>query len=183
MGQARSDYTATMEIGWNDQFFNPKVLRHTGGRLFLLASVLHHVVGGPCHSWSRVVSVRANNDSEWRANVIEMLKKKKLEQNLTLFYVHNKVIFRFWILFSRDICDPGSQVADWILCPTRRCDASFCGFTRVLDTCGLYRWTSAATFDRPGAVIFAVFMSFWGEYTKAVSLVFICTLYFPCWYK
>ncbi|XP_050438605.1 anoctamin-2-like isoform X2 [Adelges cooleyi] len=62
---------------------------------------------------------------------------------------------------TRDICDPMSQVADWILCPTRKCDNQFCGFTRVLDTCGLYRWTSAATFDRPGAVVFAVFMSFW----------------------
>eukprot|EP00102_Acyrthosiphon_pisum_P020071 XP_016657281.1 PREDICTED: anoctamin-2-like [Acyrthosiphon pisum] len=62
---------------------------------------------------------------------------------------------------THDICDPKSQVANWILCPTRRCNASFCGFTRVLDTCGLYRWTSAATFDRPGAVVFAVFMSFW----------------------
>ncbi|XP_026815958.1 anoctamin-5-like [Rhopalosiphum maidis] len=62
---------------------------------------------------------------------------------------------------THDICNPKSQVADWILCPTRRCNISFCGFTRVLDTCGLYRWTSAATFDRPGAVVFAVFMSFW----------------------
>ncbi|XP_025191123.1 anoctamin-5-like [Melanaphis sacchari] len=62
---------------------------------------------------------------------------------------------------THDICNPKSQVADWILCPTRRCNVSFCGFTRVLDTCGLYRWTSAATFDRPGAVVFAIFMSFW----------------------
>lgn len=64
---------------------------------------------------------------------------------------------------SSDICDPRSSVANWILCPTRPCDANYCGFTRVLDTCGLYRWTSAATFDRPGAVVFAIFMSFWGE--------------------
>ncbi|VVC37510.1 Anoctamin,Anoctamin, dimerisation domain [Cinara cedri] len=62
---------------------------------------------------------------------------------------------------TQDICDPKSPVANWILCPTSRCDAGHCIFTRVLDTCGLYRWTSAATFDRPGAVVFAIFMSFW----------------------
>lgn len=71
---------------------------------------------------------------------------------------------------SRDICDPKSPVAEWILCPTRQCEAGFCGFTRVLDTCGLYRWTSAATFDRPGSVAFAVFMSFWGESNIQINL-------------
>lgn len=55
-------------------------------------------------------------------------------------------------------------MSNWVLCPTRPCDLGYYGFTRVWDTCDLYRWTSAATLDRPGAVIFTVFMSFWGEY-------------------
>jgi len=95
----------------------------------------------------------------WREGKTVMMWRGALLQ-----FISTRFNFFFFQFFYRsDICDPKSPVANWILCPTRRCDESFCGFTRVSDTCGLYRWTSAATFDRPGAVVFAVFMSFWGE--------------------
>ncbi|XP_050531471.1 anoctamin-7-like [Daktulosphaira vitifoliae] len=75
---------------------------------------------------------------------------------------------------TRDICNQHSEVADWILCPTRKCDSNYCGFSRVLDTCGLYRWTSAATFDRPGAVVFTIFMSFWATVFQQLWTVYGC---------
>lgn len=63
MGQTGSDHTSAMENGQKNYRIDPEILRHTGSRLFLLASVLHHVVSWSCHSWSRMVRVRTDDDS------------------------------------------------------------------------------------------------------------------------
>lgn len=109
MGQTRSDHTTTMEKRRNDYCSDPKILRHTGGRLFLLASVLHHVVGGPCHCRSRLVSVRADNHAKRRADVREVTyivhtrAGSHVEMGTTMNDLYNRLLFEIVQLNNRII--------------------------------------------------------------------------------
>lgn len=64
MGQAWSDHTRKVDVGRRDHYANPTILRYTSGRLFLLASVLHCMVGMSCRSRSRMVPVRIDDDPQ-----------------------------------------------------------------------------------------------------------------------
>lgn len=64
MGKAWSHNSPKVDIGRRDHRADPTILRYTGGRLLLLASVLHCMVSRSIHSRSCVVPVRFDDNSK-----------------------------------------------------------------------------------------------------------------------
>lgn len=74
-----------------------------------------------------------------------------------MLYYHHTCVYVIYVYFSQETCDDNLNIT---MCPL--CDG-VCDYWRLSTVCSLAR--ASYLFDNGATVLFAIFMSLWGNYT------------------
>ena len=119
--------------------------------LFCLARILQPNVGYSSSFWISCVSL-------WSIDCLEFQHKLcRVSWDDTSYFI--LVHYIYFFLHSGEVCDKNSETGKKIICP--ECP-QYCPFKQLSESCHLYN--VSYLFDNDFTVLFALFMSLWGEW-------------------